>query len=133
MARARIDELRIRGRADAPVATLSGGNQQKVVLGKWLEPPPRVLLLDEPTRGVDVGAREEIYALLDELTARGAAVVVASSDLPEVLRLARSHPRAAHGRVVGELDGARRPSGDRRSTQHRRRRLDRPASPRAEA
>ncbi|HEX5063846.1 MAG TPA: sugar ABC transporter ATP-binding protein, partial [Kofleriaceae bacterium] len=72
----------------AEVATLSGGNQQKVVIGKWLELAPRVLLLDEPTRGVDVGAKAEIYALIEELTARGHAVVLASSDLPEVVRLA---------------------------------------------
>ena len=103
IARARIDELRIRGRADSPVATLSGGNQQKVVLGKWLERPPRLLLLDEPTRGVDVGAREEIYALIGALCRRGVAVLLASSDLPEVQRLADRILVLRQGRVVTEL------------------------------
>ena len=103
IARARIDELRIRGRADSPVATLSGGNQQKVVLGKWLERPPRLLLLDEPTRGVDVGAREEIYALVGALCRRGVAVLMASSDLPEVQRLADRILVLRKGRVVTEL------------------------------
>jgi ABC-type sugar transport system ATPase subunit len=106
LAERRIRELRIRGDADAPVATLSGGNQQKVVLGKWLERPPKVLLLDEPTRGVDVGAREEIYAILGELTAKGVAVLLASSDLPELLRLAHRIVVLRHGRVAGELDPA---------------------------
>ena len=73
---------------EALVVNLSGGNQQKVVIGKWLELLPRVLLLDEPTRGVDIGAKAEIYRLIEELTARGHAVVLASSDLPEVIRLA---------------------------------------------
>ncbi len=99
----RIGELRIRGRADSPVATLSGGNQQKVVLGKWLERPPRLLLLDEPTRGVDVGAREEIYALVAALCRRGVAVLMASSDLPEVQRLADRILVLRKGRVVTEL------------------------------
>jgi ABC-type sugar transport system ATPase subunit len=102
----RIAELRIRGDAAAQVSTLSGGNQQKVVLGKWLERPPRVLLLDEPTRGVDVGAREEIYGILAELTRRGVAVLLASSDLLEVLRLAHRILVLRHGRVAGELDAA---------------------------
>src|SRR5262249_4982072 len=94
------------GAAAAPVSTLSGGNQQKVVLGKWLERPPRVLLLDEPTRGVDVGAREEIYNILTGLTRRGVAVLLASSDLLEVRRLAHCIRVLRHGRVVGELDAA---------------------------
>jgi ABC-type sugar transport system ATPase subunit len=105
VAQKRIEELRIRGAASAEVATLSGGNQQKVVLGKWLEDPPRVLLLDEPTRGVDVGAREEIYGLVEKLTAKGTAVLLASSDLPEVLRLAHRIVVLRQGRVVAELDG----------------------------
>jgi ABC-type sugar transport system ATPase subunit len=89
----------------AEVATLSGGNQQKVVIGKWLELGPRVLLLDEPTRGVDVGAKTEIYALIEELTARGHAVVLASSDLPEVVRLSDRVLVLREGRLAGELAG----------------------------
>ena len=106
LAARRIAELRIRGDASALVSTLSGGNQQKVALGKWLESAPKVLLLDEPTRGVDVGAREEIYALLEELALRGTAILLASSDLPEVLRLAHRIVVLRQGRVVGELEGA---------------------------
>ena len=105
MARRRTKELAIRGTSDQAAETLSGGNQQKVVLAKWLETPPRVLLLDEPTRGVDVGARDEIYALLERLTELGVAVVLASSDLPEVLRLAHRILVLRDGRVVRELDG----------------------------
>ena len=70
-----------------PVGTLSGGNQQKVVVGKWLLTDPRVLLLDEPTRGVDVGAKAEIYALVRELSRRGVAIVLVSSELPELISL----------------------------------------------
>jgi ABC-type sugar transport system ATPase subunit len=106
LAARRIKELHIRGAATAEVGTLSGGNQQKVVIGKWLENPPAVLLLDEPTRGVDVGAREEIYGLLAELGQKGTAILLASSDLPEVLRLAHRVLVLRHGKVVAELDGA---------------------------
>ncbi len=105
LAARRIEALHIRSAAGAEVATLSGGNQQKVVIGKWLETPATVLLLDEPTRGVDVGAREEIYALLDGLGKNGTAILLASSDLPEVLRLAHRILVLRHGKVVGELDG----------------------------
>jgi D-xylose transport system ATP-binding protein len=99
-------ELHIRGVPDAAVATLSGGNQQKVALGKWLNEPPRVLLLDEPTRGVDVGARHEIYSLLHELSERGVAMLFASSDLTEVLALADRILVLRSGKLVGELSGA---------------------------
>ncbi len=105
LAKKRIEELHVRGTAGVEVATLSGGNQQKVVIGKWLEMAPSLLLLDEPTRGVDVGAREEIYALLAALAKSGTAVLLASSDLPEVLRLAHRILVLRHGRVVAELDG----------------------------
>lgn len=109
-ANARIAELSIRGGPSAETVTLSGGNQQKIVVGKWLGAEKdadaiRVLLLDEPTRGVDVGAREEIYALIEKLTEKGLGVVLASSDLPEVLRLSHRILVLRHGRVVGELDG----------------------------
>jgi len=83
-----------------PVRTLSGGNQQKIVLARWLVHGCRVLLLDEPTRGVDVGARAEIYALIARLTEAGAAVVVVSSEIEEVLGLADRVLVVAEGRVV---------------------------------
>jgi ABC-type sugar transport system ATPase subunit len=102
----RTAEMHIRGVPDAPVATLSGGNQQKVALGKWLNEPPKILLLDEPTRGVDVGARHEIYSLLHQLAERGVALLFASSDLQEVLALADRILVLRDGRVVGELEGA---------------------------
>jgi len=100
--RARDLRIKMPGLA-AEVATLSGGNQQKVVIGKWLERAPRVLLLDEPTRGVDVGARAEIYRLVAELTARGHAVVLASSDLAELALLADRVLVLRDGRVAGTL------------------------------
>ncbi|MEA3089937.1 MAG: rhamnose transport system ATP-binding protein, partial [Caballeronia sp.] len=76
------------GDLDAPVGTLSGGNQQKVVLGKWLATGPKVLIIDEPTRGIDVGAKAEVYRTLAELVREGMAVLMISSELPEVLGMA---------------------------------------------
>ena len=94
---------------ERPVRTLSGGNQQKVVLARWLLRECRVLLLDEPTRGVDVGARTEIYALVRSLAAEGVAVVVVSSEVEEVLGLA--------DRVLVLREGSCRPRGtDRRAS-----------------
>jgi ribose transport system ATP-binding protein len=88
LAERQIRSLGIRTRGPRQAAgTLSGGNQQKVVLGKWLETQPRVLLLDEPTRGIDVGAKAEIYRLIQDLKQRGIAVVLASSELPELMAL----------------------------------------------
>ena len=72
---------------DAPVASLSGGNQQKVVVAKWLASNPSLLILDEPTRGVDVGAKQEIYAIMNDLAAKGMAIVMVSSDLPEIINM----------------------------------------------
>lgn len=112
MSAKRIEELRIRGTSEAVVGTLSGGNQQKVVLGKWLAQPPKVLLLDEPTRGVDIGAREEIYTILNDLASRGMAILMASSDLAEVRRLAHRIVVLRHGRIVGELDPRAATEGD---------------------
>ncbi len=85
------------------VNTLSGGNQQKVVLAKMLLPGPRVLLLDEPTKGVDVGAKTEIYAIINALAEQGHAVVLVSSDLPEILNLCDRHVVLARGRVSDEF------------------------------
>ena len=86
------------------VRTLSGGNQQKVVIGKWLAANPAVLLLDEPTRGIDVGAKVEIYELVNALTADGRGVLLVSSELPEVLGMCDRVLVMARGRIVGELD-----------------------------
>jgi ribose transport system ATP-binding protein/rhamnose transport system ATP-binding protein len=87
------------------VGALSGGNQQKVLLAKWLAREPAVLIIDEPTRGVDVGARAEIYRILRDLAARGVGLLVVSSDLPEVLTLADRIVVMADGRTVGEMPG----------------------------
>ncbi|MFE7182167.1 sugar ABC transporter ATP-binding protein [Streptomyces erythrochromogenes] len=89
------------------VATLSGGNQQKVVIGKWLLADTRVLILDEPTRGIDVGAKVEIYELVNELTAAGHAVLMISSDLPEVLGMSDRVLVMSQGRIAGELPAHR--------------------------
>jgi rhamnose transport system ATP-binding protein len=87
-------------------ATLSGGNQQKLVLGKWLARNPKVLILDEPTRGVDVGAKSQVHQLIRELAANGLATLVISSDLPELLSLCDRLLVIRSGRIVGELQGA---------------------------
>ncbi len=103
-AAAMVQKLRIRPADDTKVVlTLSGGNQQKTVLAKWLLLRPRVLLLDEPTRGVDVGAKEEIYHLIEETAAAGAAVLFVSSELPEVLGIADRILVMHEGRLTGEL------------------------------
>jgi ABC-type sugar transport system ATPase subunit len=103
-ARVLFDRLRIRTSSlDAVVAGLSGGNQQKVVLAKWLAAHPSILILDEPTRGVDVGAKAEIHALIGELAKNGTAILVISSELPEVLTLSDRILVLREGRLVGEL------------------------------
>jgi len=97
-------QLRIKTAGDAgPVRYLSGGNQQKVVLGKWLATDPRVLLLDEPTRGIDVGAKEEIYAAMHELAGRGMAILFASSEMEEILGLSDRVLVMRDGQIAGEL------------------------------
>lgn len=86
--------------------SLSGGNQQKVVLAKWLGIGPQVLILDEPTRGVDVGAKREIYLLINELAARGVAIILVSSDLPEVLSISDRIMVVREGQISGSLTKA---------------------------
>ena len=88
------------------VRALSGGNQQKVAFAKSLDTAPRVLVVDEPTRGVDVGARAEIYRLLHDLASRGLAVLMISSDLPEILGNCRRALVMREGRIAGELADA---------------------------
>jgi ribose transport system ATP-binding protein len=85
------------------VRNLSGGNQQKVVLAKWLATQPKVLLLDEPTRGIDINAKREIYALIDELARGGLGVVMVSSELPEILAIADRVLVLAEGRLTAEF------------------------------
>ncbi|MDG4825885.1 sugar ABC transporter ATP-binding protein [Asanoa sp. WMMD1127] len=87
----------------ATVGTLSGGNQQKVVLSKWLFTDPDVLILDEPTRGIDVGAKYEIYTIINKLVAQGKAVIVISSELPELLGICDRVYTLSAGRITGEL------------------------------
>jgi ABC-type sugar transport system ATPase subunit len=104
VAREYFDRLRVRTPSlDASVAGLSGGNQQKIVLAKWLAARSQFLILDEPTRGVDVGAKAEIHALIGELAARGTAILVISSELPEVISLSDRIVVLRGGRVAGEL------------------------------
>jgi rhamnose transport system ATP-binding protein len=106
-ARRWIGELAIRcGGPEAPVASLSGGNQQKVVLARALRRRPQLLLLDEPTAGVDVGAKAEIHDLIRRLAAEGAAILLASSDLPELLLLCDRIFALRGGRVAGEVSAA---------------------------
>jgi ribose transport system ATP-binding protein len=104
VAAAMIELMRIKTSNDRqPVRYLSGGNQQKVVLGKWLCLAPKLLLLDEPTRGIDVGAKEEIYRLIDQLARQGVAILFASSEMDEVLGLADRALVMHEGRLAGEL------------------------------
>lgn len=100
-----ISELQIKARSDLdPVADLSGGNQQKVLLGKWLATEPDIVLLDEPTRGVDVNAKAQIHRVIRGLARQGKAVLVVSSDMAEVLELADRVVVLREGRVAGALD-----------------------------
>ncbi|MGH2614211.1 MAG: sugar ABC transporter ATP-binding protein [Thermomicrobiales bacterium] len=89
---------------DTPAASLSGGNQQKVVISKWLETSPKVLILDEPTRGIDVGAKVEVHQLVDDLAAQGIAIILISSDLPEVLAMSDRILVMREGRQMAIFD-----------------------------
>jgi rhamnose transport system ATP-binding protein len=101
------DQLRIRAATvEATAASLSGGNQQKVVLSKWLNVSPRVLILDEPTRGIDVGAKAEVHQIIDTLVHQGMAILMISSDLPEVLAMSDRILVMREGRQMAVLDAA---------------------------
>ena len=100
-----IDKIRVKTPTmDTPIKNLSGGNQQKVLVGRWLLTDPDVLIVDEPTRGIDVGAKAEIHALISELAAQGTAVIVVSSELPEVMGVADRIVVMHEGHVSGILD-----------------------------
>lgn len=109
-AAAAVRALGIRVAGDiVPVGSLSGGNQQKVLLSRLLETRPRVIILDEPTRGVDIGAKSEIYRLIDDLAKRGVGVIVISSELPEVVGICDRVLVMREGRIAGEVGGVGHP------------------------
>ena len=105
----RLDRAAARSRptpAAAPITSLSGGNQQKCIIARWLLTEPRLLLLDEPTRGIDVGAKAEIYALIHRLADRGMAILMTSSELPELLAVCDRILVLCEGRLTAELPRA---------------------------
>jgi len=105
IARGIVDKLSIRTPSlTQKVKNLSGGNQQKLVVGKWLAKDTDILIFDEPTRGIDVGAKQEIYSLLNELARQGKSIIMISSELPEILRMSHRVVVMCEGRVTGELD-----------------------------
>jgi len=100
-----VQRLRVRTPSiEQRVGNLSGGNQQKIVLAKWLQTPLKLLILDEPTRGIDVGAKREIYGIMNNLAAQGVAILMISSELPEVLGMADRIVVVRDGRIAGEMD-----------------------------
>jgi ABC-type sugar transport system ATPase subunit len=102
-----IRDLQIRAAGpNVRAATLSGGNQQKVVLGKWLAGQPKILILDEPTRGIDVGAKAQVHRLIRSLADQRVAVLVISSELPELLAISDRLIVMRQGRIAGELAGS---------------------------
>ncbi len=118
-----IDRLAIKASSQEQHAlNLSGGTQQKVVLSKWLAAEARVIIFDEPTRGIDVGAKAEIYEIMNELVAQGDTIVMVSSELPEILAMSDRVLVMQGGRIRGELStrGGRRRSGSCTSPRPRR-------------
>ena len=116
-----VETLRVRTPSlEQEVGKLSGGNQQKVVLARWLAAKPKVLILDEPTRGIDVGAKAEIYRLIDDLANQGLGIMFISSELPEILGLSDRIYVMQNGRITGELSGAERHRGSGARAGHGR-------------
>ena len=108
LATAVVDEMRVRTSSiEQPIATLSGGNQQKVAFGRWQCTAPKVLILDEPTRGVDIGAKAEIHRLICDLAEKGTAILLISSELPEVMAMSDRVIAVSEGRITATLDPAR--------------------------
>ena len=106
-ARSSIEDLSVQtAGAEAAITSLSGGNQQKCIIGRWLLTRPEVLLLDDPTRGVDVGAKAELYRLMDQLCRGGMAIIVTSSELPELLTVSDRILVLCEGRLTGEFTRA---------------------------
>lgn len=101
-----INRFGIKGRSDQRAGQLSGGNQQKVVIAKWIARQPQIVILDEPTRGIDIGARAAIYDVIADLSRQGKAVIVVSSDLDEVLGLSHRILVLSRGRNRGILSHA---------------------------
>ena len=98
-----VSSLRVKATATQPVRLLSGGNQQKVVLGKWLAGDVRIFIFDEPTRGIDIGAKSEIFALIDRLVAEGAAALMISSEQVEICHVCDRAYVMREGRIAGHL------------------------------
>src|SRR4029077_1295488 len=96
--------LHFRGNLEAPVRTISGGNQQKIVIGKWVLSHADVLIFDEPTRGIDVGAKAEVYRLIHRLAEKGAAVIMVSSELPELMNVCHRIIVMSGGRMQDEME-----------------------------
>src|SRR6185369_9076165 len=106
-AQARVDQLRVKTPSVRQlIRNLSGGNQQKVILGRWLSETVKVILLDEPTRGIDVGAKSEIYAIMQKLAREGVCVIMVSSELPEVLGVSDRIAVMRQGKIAAVLDRA---------------------------
>jgi inositol transport system ATP-binding protein len=102
-----MQRLRLAGRPAQRIETLSGGNQQKALIARWMLTNARIFLFDEPTRGIDVGAKAEVFALMDQLARSGAAVLMVSSEIPELLQVTDRLLVMRQGRVVRELDPSR--------------------------
>ncbi|AMM83490.1 hypothetical protein AZF01_03235 [Martelella sp. AD-3] len=88
---------------DQPVGNLSGGNQQKVVIAKWLATQPKVIILDEPTKGIDIGSKSAVHAFMSELAGRGLSIIMVSSEIPEILGMSDRVIVMREGRIVAEL------------------------------